>query len=93
MKFAVTRPYDKPLENYGLKSMSFKKPNEFKEYDKDDDWYTKVYAEIEINTLEELLDFKQRCNEPIIIQNTDDFYEEYHTRYPYEIKIYDDWIE
>jgi hypothetical protein len=44
---------------------------------------------MEINTLEELLEFQKKCNQPIIIEESDNF----DLKEIYELEIYDDYRE
>lgn len=57
------------------------------------DFWSKLFAEININTIEELFSFMNKIDQEIIIRKTDDMYDEYSKKYPYEIMIYDDLIE
>lgn len=77
MKFIVSRTslWDdekKPCDNAILEVVTHKKRR-----DKWKEWT------IEINSLKELLDFKEKMNNPIILLNTP------YKEYPYEIEIYD----
>ena len=93
MKFAVVRPYDEKLEKYGFKTQYFLKPNNFMEKVDECVFLSKLFAEIDINTIEELFSFMNKIDQDIVIRKTDDMYDEYSKKYPYEIMIYDDLIE
>lgn len=51
------------------------------------------FSEIEINTLEELLDFQKRCNAELIIGENDIWFKSLAKKYKYSIKIYNYYIE